>query len=88
MVFHMIQESIPWIGDVNHWVDTWQAIHWHVPSDLFPSDLMVLDKQIQPTDLGGDIQKAADKFVKTGQAWAFLVGLILGYLLKTFTSFG
>ncbi|NJP10396.1 MAG: hypothetical protein HC866_13730 [Leptolyngbyaceae cyanobacterium RU_5_1] len=58
-------------------------LHWHLPPDQ-----MVFAQQVRQTDLGGDVQKAFDNFVKTGQAWAFIVGVVLGYLIKTFTSFG
>jgi len=27
-------------------------------------------------------------FVITGQCWALLIGLVIGYLLRTFTKFG
>jgi len=27
-------------------------------------------------------------FVLTGQCWALLIGLVIGYLLRTFTKFG
>jgi hypothetical protein len=47
-----------------------------------------LGQSVRQTDLVGDLQKWFDNFMKTGQAWAFLLGLVLGYLMKTFTSFG
>lgn len=31
---------------------------------------------------------ALDNFVQSGQVWAFLVGLVLGYLVRSFTSYG
>jgi hypothetical protein len=43
---------------------------------------------VKPTDLGGDVSVMWKKFVSTGQVWAFLVGTIFGYLVKTFTSYG
>jgi hypothetical protein len=57
----------------------------HYDSDLFaqtPSGM------IKETDLAGDVSKMWQKFVKTGQVWAFLIGAIVGYMIKTFTSFG
>jgi hypothetical protein len=83
MVIHLIQDAAPWLADVNHWADLSQLFHWHLPPDL-----MILDKPIKQTDLGGDFQRAFDNFIKSGQAWAFLIGLVFGYLVKTFTSFG
>jgi hypothetical protein len=43
---------------------------------------------IKETDLGGDISKSWQHFVKTGQVWAFLIGAIVGYMAKAFTSYG
>jgi hypothetical protein len=83
IVVHTVQAVMPWFDGMYHWFDgipLWQS---HVSPDL-----MVVANQIKQTDLVGDIQKAFDHFVKTGQAWAFLIGLVLGYMVKTFTSFG
>jgi len=61
-------------------VDVAQLLHWHLPLDLA--------QQFKDPDFAGDIGRTWNHFVKTGQLWAFLGGLILGYLVKTFTSFG
>lgn len=58
----------------------------HIPHD---SDFLAqVNSQIKETDLAGDVSKMWQKFVKTGQVWAFLIGTIFGYLAKTFTSYG
>ncbi|MBD2090690.1 hypothetical protein H6F67_12580 [Microcoleus sp. FACHB-1515] len=31
---------------------------------------------------------ALDNFIQSGQVWAFLIGLVLGYLVRSFTSYG
>jgi hypothetical protein len=82
MDIYAIQDAAIGLIQTHHWVDTLQQLHWHLPTDL-----MVLDKQIE-ADLFGDVQRAVDKFIKSGQAWAFLIGLFFGYFIKTFTSFG
>ena len=56
--------------------------------DQISLDHLVLAQQVPQTDLVGDIQRAFDNFVKTGQAWAFIIGLVFGYMIKTFTTFG
>jgi hypothetical protein len=43
---------------------------------------------IKQTDLGGDVQRAWAQLVKTGQLWAMIIGFILGYMIRSFTSFG
>lgn len=31
---------------------------------------------------------AIDNFIASGQVWAFVIGLVLGYLVRSFTSYG
>jgi hypothetical protein len=38
-------------------------------------------------DVLGDFQKSFDGFVKSGQATALVIGIILGYVLSRITSF-
>lgn len=37
-------------------------------------------------DVLGDISRGVTHFFQSGQAWAFLLGLVLGYMLKSITS--
>lgn len=93
MVISVIPEVVSWFTEPMYWLDTswldtsWlnslQPAHWHLPIDL----AALGDKELK-VDLAGDVQKAFNNFVKTGQVWAFLIGLIFGYFVKTFTSFG
>lgn len=83
MVICMMQDATSWLVGMSHWTDALQVIHWHLPID----PLAVLDNKIE-VDLAGDVQKAFNNFVKSGQVWAFLIGIIFGYLVKTFTSYG
>ncbi|WP_272082416.1 hypothetical protein [Microcystis aeruginosa] len=41
----------------------------------------------QDVDIIGNVQKAFSNFVKTGQAWALVIGLIVGYMFRGFTSY-
>lgn len=75
-----MQDATTWMGDITHWTDTVQVLHWHLPLDLA--------QQFKQTDLAGDVGKAWNHFIKTGQVWAFVIGLILGYLFRSFTSYG
>lgn len=89
MVIHAIADVTNWAIDPTYWLDTsWlntlQPAHWHLPLDL----AKLGDKIIEDPDLGGGVQRAFNNFVKTGQVWAFLIGIIFGYFVKTFTSFG
>jgi hypothetical protein len=79
----MLQDATTWVSGGTHWIDTLQVLHWHPPFDL-----LKLGDEIIRVDLFGDVQRAFNTFVKTGQIWAFLIGIILGYLFKSFTSYG
>jgi hypothetical protein len=78
-----MQDGVTWLVGMTHLTDALQLFHWHLPLD----HLAILDRPLE-VDLGGDVQKAFNNFVKTGQVWAFLLGLALGYIIRTFTSFG
>ncbi|MEE3718189.1 hypothetical protein V2H45_15720 [Tumidithrix elongata RA019] len=43
------------------------------------------DKQF-PQDVLGDMGKGWNGFVKSGQIWALLIGLIAGYLFRSITA--
>jgi hypothetical protein len=34
------------------------------------------------------MQSAFNHFIQTGQVWAMLIGLVIGYMIKNLTSFG
>ena len=88
MVIFAIADLTSWGIDPTYWLDTswlntFQVTHWHLPIDMAE-----LGDKVLKVDLSGDVQKAFNNFVKTGQVWAFLIGIIFGYFVKTFTSFG
>ena len=49
---------------------------------------LVIAQNITDPDLLGQIQKAFNNFVQSGQVWALLIGLVIGYLLRNLTSYG
>lgn len=49
---------------------------------------VVLAYQVRETNLWGQVQGAWNHFVQTGQIWALIIGVILGYFIKGFTTFG
>jgi len=53
-----------------------------------PVDITFLAQQVRDADLMGQIQRNWSQFVQTGQIWALLTGLIIGYMLKSLTSYG
>ncbi len=52
-----------------------------------PINWTIVAQTLKQTDLVGDVQKAFDHFVSTGQIWALLTGLIIGYLFRSLTSY-
>jgi hypothetical protein len=38
-------------------------------------------------NLFNDFQGAWDNFIQTGQAWALLIGVVVGYVIRSITSF-
>jgi hypothetical protein len=83
MMTHLLMDLPTWTSGVTHAGDMLQTLHWHMPDDW-----MVLAQQFKEPDFTGDVGKAWGHFVKTGQIWALLVGLVVGYLVKALTSFG
>ncbi|MBK1987978.1 hypothetical protein A0J48_010575 [Sphaerospermopsis aphanizomenoides BCCUSP55] len=43
---------------------------------------------VKDPDVIGQMQGAWNNFVKTGQIWATLIGIIIGYVFKSLTSYG
>lgn len=53
-----------------------------------PVNWSVLAQNVTDPDLLGQIQKAWNNFVETGQIWALLIGLVIGYFIRNLTSYG
>ncbi len=83
MVLCVIPELTTGLIEPTQWIDALQQMHWHVPFDLAK-----LGDTIIEDNLWSSVQKAFNNFVKTGQVWAFLIGIIFGYLAKSFTTYG
>jgi hypothetical protein len=56
---------------------------WHLPENW-----TILAQNITDPNIIGQIQKAFMHFVQSGQAWALLIGLAIGYMIRNLTSFG
>lgn len=82
-MIHLVADFSTWLTAVSHANDVLQAVHAPMPDDW-----MFVAQQIKQTDLMGDVGKTWNHFVRTGQVWAFMIGIVIGYMVKTFTSFG
>ncbi len=55
---------------------------------LLPLDSSIIAQTINDPNILGQMQKAFTHFVQTGQAWALLIGLFIGYMIRNLTSYG
>ncbi|MEM6399825.1 MAG: hypothetical protein AAF757_06270 [Cyanobacteria bacterium P01_D01_bin.116] len=53
-----------------------------------PVNWTVIAQNVSDPDLLGQVQKSFNNFVETGQVWALLIGLVVGYLVRNLTSYG
>ncbi|MEH2056925.1 MAG: hypothetical protein V7K97_12360 [Nostoc sp.] len=58
-------------------------LFWHLPVNL-----TALAQTITDPNVLGQIEKAWNHFIQTGQVWAFLIGLVIGYMIRNLTSYG
>lgn len=77
------------IAQVNSFVNSFSHSYDPVFQLLLklPINWAIVAQTLKQTDLVGDVQKAFDHFVQTGQIWALLTGLIVGYLFRSITSY-
>lgn len=50
-----------------------------------PIDLTLIAQTIHNADLLGNVQKSFSHFIESGQAWALLIGLVIGYIIRGLT---
>lgn len=81
LLIHLMQEIPTVVANVIPDGETWQLL-WHPHLDG-----SLLAQQFE-TDVFANTRSAFDNFVKSGQLWAFVIGLVIGYLVRSFTSYG
>lgn len=68
---------------MNYISDVISQLVWQLPVNL-----TMLGQHINDPDLLGQIQQGWNNFVQTGQIWALLIGIFIGYLMRNLTSYG
>ncbi|MDF5711507.1 MAG: hypothetical protein PUP90_28485 [Nostoc sp. S4] len=68
---------------MSYYSDLISQLFWHLPVNL-----MALAPTITDPDLMGQMQKSWNHFIQTGQVWALLIGLVIGYIIRNLTSYG
>lgn len=48
---------------------------------------LIFAQDFSQIDLMADLQSAANSFVKSGQMWAFLIGLVLGFVSRSMLTY-
>lgn len=66
------------------WHSLWQ--HSVMATDWLGSFPFVLAQQIEDPDILGDMQRAFQNFIQSGQAWALAIGVFLGYFFRSLTA--
>lgn len=64
--------------------------HWHLldfASNFDFHSLTVLAQTFDDVDIIADMEEAWYNFVETGQCWALLIGVFVGYGFKGMTNF-
>lgn len=73
---------IDFVTSVSHVNTSLQAGFWHSPL------AGVVLAQAASTDLWANVQGAFKVFIESGQVWALIIGLVVGYLVRMFTTYG
>jgi hypothetical protein len=68
---------------MNNALDTMYQLAWHSP--VYST---MIAQTVRDANLIGQIQTAFNHFIQTGQVWALLIGLVIGYMIRNLTSYG
>ncbi|MBD0388875.1 MAG: hypothetical protein ICV54_20795 [Nostoc sp. C3-bin3] len=68
---------------MSHYSDLISQLYWQLPVNL-----TALAQTITDPNVMGQMEKAWSHFIQTGQVWALLIGLVIGYMIRNLTSYG
>ncbi|MDM9582869.1 MULTISPECIES: hypothetical protein [unclassified Nostoc] len=68
---------------MSNYSDLTSQFLWHLPVNW-----TALAQTITDPNVMGQMQKAWSHFIQTGQVWALLIGLVIGYMIRNLTSYG
>lgn len=83
MVLNVMQELTAWLSSLPLSGNLGSELLWKLPVNW-----TVLAQHIDDPNLLGKVQSSFDSFVQSGQVWALLIGIILGYIIRGLTSYG
>ncbi len=58
-----------------------------LPIDELVNNIYFFAQIVEDPDVIGQMSDAWQNFVETGQIWAMLIGMFLGYVFASFTKF-
>ncbi len=70
-----------WLADSSTWSEPGQGLLSQIHFDW--TTLAQFD-----TDVFAGFRASMNNFVKSGQVWALLIGIVIGYLLRGMTTYG
>ncbi|NJR39178.1 MAG: hypothetical protein HC781_10525 [Leptolyngbyaceae cyanobacterium CSU_1_4] len=76
-----LMQQMTGLVEVNTWADLHQGLLWQLHWDW--NHLAQFN-----TDVFAATRGWFDNFLKTGQVWALIIGLVLGFMLRGMTSYG
>lgn len=82
MVIEGVQAVPTLVNHISSWNDALEGLN-----HLLSLDWSVFAQLQTDTNVFTNVGKAWDNFVKTGQIWAMLIGIVIGYFIKAFTTF-
>jgi hypothetical protein len=82
MVVEGMQIVTTGLNTIHHLNDVLGVLNTHLHMDW-----LVLAQQVSDTNVLGKVQEAWNNFIQTGQVWALLIGIAIGYFFKGMTSY-
>jgi hypothetical protein len=83
MVVEGMQTVTIGLDSISHWNDTLAVFNSHFQVDW----LVLAQGDVKDPNVIGQMTSAWNNFVKTGQIWALLIGIAIGYIFRSMTSF-
>ncbi|MGB3204417.1 MAG: hypothetical protein WBB28_05455 [Crinalium sp.] len=91
-IIELVTNYLPNLHDWNdalqqlqmHTIASLQQLHLHTQASL---NVLAQNSTVQDPDVLGQMQKSFNNFIKSGQVWALGIGVVIGYMIKGFTSF-
>ena len=82
MIVEGMQAVTAGLDSISYWNSSLGGLSSHSSVDW-----LVLAQQVSDQNVLGQMVSAWNNFVKTGQCWALLIGMAIGYLFRSITSF-